>query len=357
MFVNQPKSISNALLFLLLFLLSACAEVIDLDTETSEEWLVVDGRITNGSFGNQVRLSFTSPINSNQRVYSGATITLFKDGAEFGQYVETEDGLYELNRADHSATAGNSYELLIELVDGTQYRSEPAIMPANAAVDVPKFEVGIIKEPIGDAGFTRDVRVVKMFTDTEILDPNDDFYLRWEVYETYIYEERQRMVGPFTPIPQPCYITNDITGRQPILFNGAELKVQTIPDVLLSTIEVDSRYIFSYLYNVVQFTTDADTYRYRSQVDGISNLEGNLFDTPPGAVLGNISNVNNPNERVLGYFEVVRSDTTWLKVVRDDIPFNVELPCPRANAFSEPESCTNCLLLENSTIVQPYYWY
>lgn len=355
--MSRYLSVSKTIVLSLTLFLCACSSVIDLDSEMDIQRLVIDGRITNGSFGNEVRLAFTSTFNGNQEPISGATITLLEEGAALAQYLETEPGLYILELANHSATAGTTYELEVELVDGTQYRSSPGVMPDNAAMDNPRFEVGIFEEPVNQEGTTVDRRLVKLFTDTEVLDPSEDYYLRWEVYETYIFEERQRTVGPFEPIPQPCYITNRVTGRDPVLFNGAELKVPVIPDVELASIEIDSRFIFNYLFNLVQFTTDLGTHTYRANIDGVANAEGSIFDVPPGPVLGNFRNLNDPDERVLGYFEVVRTDTTWVKVVRDDIPFNVELPCPRANAFSEEPYCTNCLLLDNSTTVQPYYWF
>lgn len=177
--------------------------------------------------------------------------------------------------------------------------------------------------------------------------------MRWSVLEPYSFVERVRRL----PVPPPpCYFSNDITGQKLTLFNGEELKVSIIPDQLLTSTEVDSRFAFDYYFSVVQFTMNEDAYQYWSQINQIANLQGSIFDQVSGAVDGNLFNSNDPAEEVLGYFEVVRADTSRVRVRADDIDFFVQLPCPHQLRDVEPPECTFCPLLDNSTIVRPYFF-
>ncbi len=342
---------------MLIALFLSCSEVIDLDSEGSDAFLVVDGRITDGAFGNEVRLAITSTINANQSPVSRANITLLEDGTAIANYIEYETGAYRLDYPNDSARVGRTYELLIELVDGRRYRSVPEVMPEHGVEDELRFEVGIVPVIVNETGLTQDKRLVSLYNRSRLLNPASETYLRWDIFETYILAERQRMVPPFTPFPVPCYITNDITGQQVRLFDGAELRVENIPEELITTVEVGSLFASGYFFNVVSSTLNRTAHEYYSRVDEIGNIDGTIFDTPPGPIPGNIINIDNPLERVLGYFQVANTDTTRIKVMVDDIPFPVPVACPDFNRFNEPHYCTNCLLFENSTTTQPFYWF
>ena len=125
---------------------------------------------------------------------------------------------------------------------------------------------------------------------------------------------------------------------------------------MLKTTEIDPRFAFGYNYSVVLNTMDEAAYEYWKLVDEISNTQGSIFDRPAAPVPGNFRNINDPEEEVLGYFEVVRSDTTRIRVRAEDVPFFVTVPCPISERDREPAWCTACLLLENSTSTRPYYW-
>lgn len=338
---------------MLFVLLLACSEVVNLKTEGVAQKLVVYGRITDGIAGNEVSLAFTSPINGNQEPITNARLTLLENSSEIAQYLEFEPGRYRLFYPNDSAKEGRSYELYIRLADGTEYRSLPSTMPKAAAVDQLYYDASQVEVVVNQEGLEVEANLVQLFSDTQVIDPEADFYLRWNVLESYAVQERIRP----TPVPPPpCYVTYDISGQQANLFDGSEVKVPVIPAVALASTRIDSRFAFNYFYQVILTTMDEAAYEYWSLIDEISNTRGSIFDRPAAPVPGNLRNVNNPDEEVLGYFEVVRSDTTFINARREDLPFRIEHPCPHSEAFREPAWCTACLLLENSTWDRPYFW-
>jgi len=339
-----------------LFLISSCSEVIDLDTEGVDAQLVIYGRVTDGSAGNEVSIAFTSPINGEQTPVTEAQVRLIEDDQEIASYIEFSQGNYRLAYSD-SARVGRTYQLSVVLPDGRSLESLPTVMPNQAAEDQLYFDASTVETVVNQAGNTIERNLIQLFSNTRVLDQEKDFYLRWNITEAYSYEERIRPPpNPFAGPPPPCYITNDITGQQSMLFSGAEIKVPVINDLLLSSSEIDTRFAFAYYFSVIQTTMDEDAYKYWKLIDEISNIEGSIFDKPAAPVPGNIRNTANPDDEILGYFEVVRSDTSFVRVRSDDIPFFVEIPCTFANRLREPASCTDCILLENSSYQRPYYF-
>jgi len=342
---------------LLILVLCACSEVIDLGTEGVDAQLVIYGRVTDGAAGNEVSIALTSPFNGEQTPVSGAQVRLIENDQEIASYIESSPGEYRLVYAD-SAKVGRSYQLSVVLRDGSSFLSLPAVMPGQAAEDQLYFDASTVETVVNQAGNTIERNLIQLFSNTLVLDQEKDFYLRWNITEAYSYEERVRPPpNPSEGQPPPCYITNDITGQQSILFSGAEIKLPVINDLLLSSSEIDSRFAFAYYFSVIQTTMDEAAYEYWKLVDEISNVEGSIFDKPAAPVQGNIRNTANPDDEILGYFEVVRSDTSFVRVRSDDIPFFVEIPCTFANRPTEPASCTDCILLENSSYNRPYYWF
>lgn len=228
-------------------MLSACSEPVNINTGDGDKLLVIYGRITDGTAGNEVNISLTSPVNGEAEPVSGASISLLEDGLIFGEFTEKSPGVYRLESQD-SAMEGRTYEIEVELSDGREYRSLPATMPGLAAIDKPRFDASVVEVEVNQAGLEVKKNLIQLFVDTEIVDQENDFYLKWDIVETYSFQERIR----YTPIPvPPCYITNNTTGQEIFLFNGEEIKVTEIKDQLISTSEIDSRFAFDYYFSVI----------------------------------------------------------------------------------------------------------
>lgn len=347
------RSIGVFLMIVLSMSLVTCTEVIDLRIGESNQELVIFGRVTDGTAGNEVEIAFTSTASGEQEPVSGARVSLMEDGQLLGTYTERSPGFYRLELPNDSARTGRTYHLEVAIGTNT-YRSTAAVMPDLAAVDSTYIRQGITEVVVNEAGISVERKLIEFVTDTEIVDPDRDYFLKWHLVEAYGYQERIRI----TPLPRPpCFITNDITGQEVALFDGSSLKVPRIQGQVMSRTEIDTRFAFDYYMTVVQTTVDQSTYDYWNELNLVSNRQGSIFDPPPAPVAGNIANVNDPDEVVLGYFEVARSDTTRVRIRNTDLTFRVFLPCPAAEASREPTSCINCLLIENSTYHRPYYWF
>jgi hypothetical protein len=56
------------------------------------------------------------------------------------------------------------------------------------------------------------------------------------------------------------------------------------------------------LVNLEQISVSLEVYKFYQLVRQLTQGTGGLADTPPSAIVGNIQNVSNPDEKVVGYF-------------------------------------------------------
>ena len=339
---------------LVLFLVVACSEVIDLGGDPSDQFVLVYGRVTDGTAGNEIFISKTSSRSDGpQEPISGAIISLMSEEVVMGRYNELSNrpGEYRLNYTD-SAREGLSYHVVIDLPSGEQILSEPAIMPGLAARDSLSIIVDLVDFIISEQGFRQANRAAQLYVETKILEREEDFFLKWNIIEHYTALGTPMCCGP---PPPPCYIQNDISGQEIRLFNGSELKPEVIPSRLFKNTEIDGRFAFIYYYSVIQTTIDRQAYEYWSQLQEIADLSGFVFDKTVGNIRGNLYYPNNAKKQVFGYFEVAHSDTTRMSTDSDEFSFFLREPCPAVPENFAPE-CGNCLLIENSTNNRPYFF-
>lgn len=90
------------------------------------------------------------------------------------------------------------------------------------------------------------------------------------------------------------------------------------------------------------------------------NNTGSVFDTPPAPIRGNIQNVNDPDEVVLGNFEVANVKLTRIYTTQADVPFFIPEVCtysPTRRLDDYPKTCLRCSEFENSSNDYPVWWF
>lgn len=336
-------------------LLTGCAEVIDLGNEQGPSQLFVFGRLTTGLDGNQIQIATTSKINTGQDPVVNARVVLVAEGGQREEYYHIGDGNYRLFNREIIGETGKEYYLEITLPNGTQYQSVPTIMPGRVGRDYLDFEPRYIETLLSRGGVLRR-NMIDFKMRTEILNPDEPHYIKWNLIETWLFPERIRVrTNPFDP-PQPwppfCYITTDLEPQSVLLHNGKELKVDEIPWRTMTERRYDSTFSYGYFIQVVQSSLTADAYRYWRELDHVANASGSIFDEPLGPVRSNVFNVNDPDEQILGYFEVSHVDTIRMEVDDGDVPFILVEPC-----YFDPsrEYCADCSLVRNSSRGRPYW--
>lgn len=357
---------------LLFLLLSACIDplVVKIPSVTSK--LVVDGLITNDPGPYEVKLFYSSDLEtriSEPRVEPGAQVWIFDDLGQTEQLTEATPGVYRTNPSGIQGQLGRSYSLKIKTRDALDYQSAPQrLLPAGEIDSISvKFEKdGLLLDDLS----TQDA--FSVFIDARGVANNSNLF-RWRSTGTYkvktFPELRQIMLrdGPI-PDPDPCsgYIL-----RQGMLYQVAPCTCcicwtaeastravvsenRNISDLIFNKIELAKlpantiRFYEKYYIEVEQLSVTADVYEFWNLVVAQQKAAGSLFQPNSVRVRGNVACVSDPEQEVLGVFSVSGITRKSIFIDRSQVPF--ELPPLTVIPFS-------CLeVLQNGTTQKPPFW-
>ncbi|GAB2824862.1 DUF4249 domain-containing protein [Ferruginibacter profundus] len=105
---------TNLFAALLVFSLTGCEKIIDLDLNTTAPVIVVDGQVTNSlTVGSIVRLSYTNKVKSDNSVVPlmGATVTIREDSGTVYSLPEVSNGVYQ--NVGLAGITGKTYHLKV----------------------------------------------------------------------------------------------------------------------------------------------------------------------------------------------------------------------------------------------------
>ncbi|MEM6320726.1 MAG: DUF4249 domain-containing protein [Bacteroidota bacterium] len=343
---------------LLLLSVLGCIDPINLTLEDEDEFLVIDGGLTNSVGTHPLTVYYaTGQRTSARRAVTDAQIRLIADTGEQWNYTETTDGTYELPMVQ--GQAGVSYRIAMDLSDGQTYESQLEKMPelirgANAYWELMERPV------LNRNGFPFDRPFVDLYLDTE-LPVGRDYWLKWDVFTMYAYPEVQ--CSPLGPPPKICYFTEEPTAQEINLFNGSNFENTSLERLPLTTKDIPTlnsefRNKFYFLVNQKSITSTAHDYWRR--INAITNQTGSVFDAPPAPVVGNVVNPNDESEIVLGFFEVSNVDSLRTFITSQDIRTLYAFPeetCRAGNPLNLFErACCNCQLLPDASLDRPAWW-
>ncbi|MEL6810175.1 MAG: DUF4249 domain-containing protein [Bacteroidota bacterium] len=323
-------------LILALLPLTGCIEEIGFENENFESALVVEAMITNEEKHHQINLSRTYRFeeDESERI-EGAVLTLFEDNGTY-DFEEVEPGIYvssEIFKAD----ANKDYRLEIS-TNGNTYLSTTKQLTSPTEID----RLYVERETNDD-----NVNGLSIYVDT--FDPaGNSKYYRYEYEETFRVEPPffvpedlvldlspgdvndpcpdcvVKMV-PRSPDKRVCYRTE--TSQSIILTSSNSFNEDRVSRFLTRFVKSDD-YRISHRYSILvkQFVHSPEVYNYLEALSSFSS-EGSLFSQlQPGSVTGNITSEENPNETVLGYFEVASVSRKRIFFNYDDFYPNEPLP-------------------------------
>ena len=357
-------------------LLMACSEVIDLPVDQEGGRLVIFGRISNSTEGNQVSISRTTASGELPEPISGARVTIIDENGleEILRENVLDPGVYRLQGNVLRGQMGTSYRLEVEL-NGRMYTTELQEMPRVVGEDTIDWEL-IEEDDISDQGTRTSRFVVNVYGSTTFNELPEEFYVRWNIEEVYTTFGMELPRGWFPRYsPQQCYIINDLSEQEAFLLDGTKIRDQQLGRQLFSSRLLDRSFNVRHFFNLIHSAINKETFEYWSKVNSLTARQGSIFDTPPAEIPGNITS-SDPDERVLGFFEVIGVDTARTVLTQNDFPGLVfDDPCEltfeeRRPLFSVPFECVQCIidegfvedvcvfcsLLPNSTLSRPSYF-
>jgi len=282
---------------LILLLLNSCIAQFVPQIEEEKELLVVQGLITDQNETDTIKLSKSLPLGevSAAKPVSGGYVTISDNLGNEVSLAESVPGTY-LTPPSFCGVIGRSYTLHIRTNTGSgnfNYESYPTEMVPVPPIDSLYYEKIVIEKP---EGFFKGVDACQIKLDT--YDPqNKCKFYRWDFSETWEF----RLL--FDVPNQKCWIndkSHSINIKSTAAFDEARIKSYPVNYITNVTDRLKTEY--SILVN--QYSLNEDEYIYWEKIQNIAVQVGGLYDIIPASVPSNINCVENPSEKVLGYFSV-----------------------------------------------------
>lgn len=345
----------NIVLFSILILGShGCIEALELETEVAKQLLVVEGAITTGEGPHAIRLEtsdqYGDVFTGFPRPVKDATVWIRDEEGRLQFLIEGSSGMY-FTDSDFIVEVNKSYTLNISTTNGDWYVSTPQKVLPVAAIESLSVEWKI-QPGLSDISFDSGVDVFCEFTD-----PSDEenFY-QWNILGEFKISTRPDLFVKPSPgggIPCPknccqiCWVKEPTVDVGSYLFkdnltNGSTVKTKVgyIPDD-------GYRFTDKYMVVVEQRSLSQSAYQFRKLVQNQLSINGDIFDPPPATIRGNMLNVNNPDEEVIGFFSMSDVVVDSVFILRDII-----LEDQPARIFRD-----DCRVIPFSDVVRPPYWF
>jgi hypothetical protein len=301
------KSIKLSILFSVYLLINSCITPFIPESNEYKELLVVEGLITDQYGINTVKLSKTLPLWERKRTakpLKGCTVTISDEGGNLYQLTEKSAGTYITDSAKFQGNIGNKYVLHIKTNNpplyNYSYESLPVEMKAVPPIDTIFYEKKVITEKDESHPFQEEGCQVYINTHG----PSDYCrYYRWEYTETWEFRL------PFSwPVNHVCWTSSNSSVINIKNTSGlSENRVYRYPLNFISNNTDRLNVKYSILVN--QYSLNEDEFSYWEKRKNITENVGTLYDITPAELPGNIYCIENPGEKVLGYFSVSARDS------------------------------------------------
>jgi hypothetical protein len=292
-------------------------------TDQEVNFLVIDGFVNTSNGTVDVTLSRALVLwkVASPEPEIGAQVILEESGGGTHLLAELPQGKYTASSPE--IVAGREYRLYVRTQSGKEYRS-----PFITALQSP---------PITDVTWVPAENGIIITVDTHDA-ANQTHYYRWDFEETWAYRSayasEYKMEGG-TPalrsadeLVYQCYKT--VPSVQINTATTTRFSEDRIDDYELTFIKAGAQRIsdhYSILVN--QYALSKNAYEYWEQLKNTTETLGSLFDPQPSRVSGNIQNIHDPAEPVIGYFDGGSSTEKRIFIRYRDLPGHLQIPTPR----------------------------
>ena len=361
------RSLTYLLICSLLFFAS-CLEELDLDTFGKDNFipsLVVEATLSDEMKNQVVYLSRSDvrtdletdtiynpfvPLGLGPRdsvkVESNAQVRILVNGTTTINFPEADPGVY-ISEAPFAAEENTTYELLIQTSGGTSYRSDPQVLVGKAEITNVYAErmtnefgiegVGIYIDSREMGGSAENYRYTFDETYKIIAPAWDDEEFRLTNYDpcalpepTYTLEIIPREIQNrvcYNTVPSRSIIQNSTAGNASGVITRFQVHFINRDDFIIT---------HRYSIEVQQWVQSPKAYSYYKALDAFSRSGSIFSQVQPGTLRANVVREDDPEELVLGQFEVATVSRSRLFFNFDDFfPGETLPPYP---VVCEPDS-------------------
>jgi len=336
---------------LALLLLTNCIDPYNPKLTGYASVLVVDGLITDANTSYTVKLSRT--FQDQNSTPSGVTDAMVSISDDIGNSIFLSNkgsGVYKTDSLAFKAISGRTYILHVNTKEGEEYESDPCVMQTVPEIDRIYFSSD--QQLINNGSASLDG--ISIYLDSKAGDNN--LYYRWAFEETwkfkvpspkkYDYKMADSSFTAVADIKEYCWKdkkSDDILISSNL--SGQSGPMKKVPVNFIASDQSD-RLLIQYSILVNQYSISKKEYDFWNNLKQINESGGDIFAKQPFTVISNIRNINNPAERVLGYFQVSAVSQKRIYISYGEIAgFNLPLykyPC--VEFIKEPNDYPNAFM-------------
>ena len=278
-----------------------CIDPYKPDLEKFESLLIVDALLTDENRSNYVSLSRTEKTAANEpEMVAGALVLIKDDIGNSNTLYEVSEGIYKTDSLTFKGEAGRSYTLQIVTDNGEEYESESCFLYHVQNIDSIYIAKG---EEIIDTESLEGIRI-----NIDSKGESECRYYRWKYEEFWKFEVPypkmynfidDTTITEFWPLRKTCWA--NIKSFE-IITESSETGISR--PLLFIAPEKSDRLTIQYYIKVMQYSISKEEFEFWGRMQKINETGGDIFDKQPFQILGNIRNINKPDEQVLGYFQV-----------------------------------------------------
>ena len=314
------SNISSLLTGFILIALSlvgfSCVSTYEADIEDEPELISIEGSLIKGESEQIVKVSKTASLSYAQFIpVRGCDVTLLDEFDNAWRYDDLTGGVYRTSIPDEELVQGRQYKIRVITSEGDVYESDYEMLNTGIGVDSVYYAIedkvdNMTGEPYSGLQFYLDVNAGE----------DESRYFRWRIDETYEYtsfapisyfylDETHTSIVPQDPWSvYRCWRGEEISG----LFQSStiDLTVNEKKRIPLNYVSDQSeRLLIKYSLQVKQYTLSENAFNYFEQNRLATEEADGLYTRQPRQPITNIQNVDNDEERVLGYFWVSTQTT------------------------------------------------
>jgi len=311
-FFNMKIITQNKFFFivsLLVLMLTSCIKPYEPVIKSADaRKFVVSGQVTRGEQIQHVNISLTSSLSEPKYLpVKGCNVKITSDKGNTFDAADMNNGDYEFIVPESELSPGSSFKVDILTPDGVSIVSDFDQIFECPEVDSVYY---IVKE-VPSTNPNVLIKGIQFYVDLDAGNSTSHLF-RWEAIETYeyhtswpiewYYDGTVHHVFPPDYSRSICWVTS--MSKNIFLLSTeimAENKYRGFPLHFVDNYS-SQRLVYGYSLLVKQYALSKAAYVYWDQMRINSNEQGGLYEKQPLAVRGNLHNVTNPGQNVLGFF-------------------------------------------------------
>jgi hypothetical protein len=321
MYSNKKVWLSGLIIFVSVY---SCVEVFYPELDNKAGLMVVDALITNESRSYDVFIyRSVSSLSSKTTYVKGAYVSVFDNSGKENKLKEVSTGHYITDNKTFFGEAGKKYILYIRTSGGDEYLSDTCTMYGNSTIDQVYFRKN---QKYSENGIDQ-VSGVSFYVDGQV-SSTDNCFLRWDFNEDWkiLVQYPSLFVynggSSFTENAAKnivCWKKAKSTDIIIHSFQDNGIAVVKNKEIGFFIPEQSDRFNVRYSILVNQYAISLKEYEYWNKLKETNEETGGIFERQPFSISGNIRNIRNSREAVLGYFQVATVSSKRLYVNPNDV--------------------------------------